>query len=34
MSTYEIIKITVDIVRLVAEIIFKLLDRRRPRKKK
>ena len=34
MSTYEIIKITLEIIRLAAEIIFKLLDRKRPRKKK
>jgi hypothetical protein len=34
MTTYELIKIAVEVIRLVADIIFKLRDRKKPRKKK
>lgn len=34
MTTYELIKISVEVIRLVADIIFKLRDRKKPRKKK
>ncbi len=34
MTRYELIKLAVEIIRLVADIIFKLRDRKKPRKKK
>ena len=34
MTIYEKLKLVVEVIRLVADIIFKMRDRKKPRKKK